>query len=78
MVTSSPAMKAITRRTRDEMVPRSPLPNSAPAMRRRPKATMTILMSVSTVDIYTANEKRVNIAGSVSVMGMLRQPSMKP
>ena len=63
MVTSSPAKKAITRRTREEMVPRSPLPNSAPTIRRRPKAIMTMLMSISTVGIYSATGEQVNIAG---------------
>ena len=63
MVTSSPAMKAITRRTREEMVPRSPLPNSAPAIRRRPKTTIAMLMRVSTVVIYTVSGKQVKIPG---------------
>jgi hypothetical protein len=49
MVASSPARKNITRRTREEMVPRSPFPNNAPAIQRRPKATMTMLMKSSTV-----------------------------
>ena len=53
LVTSSPARKNITRRTREEMVPRSPLPNNAPPMQRRPKPIMTMLMSESTVGIYT-------------------------
>jgi hypothetical protein len=52
VVTSSPARKNITRRTREEMVPRSPLPNNAPAVQRRPRATMKMLMSSSTVGIY--------------------------
>jgi hypothetical protein len=55
------------------MVPRSPLPNSAPAIQRMPKATMTMLMNVSTVGIYTPNGEQVNIAGSMSEIGMLRQ-----
>jgi hypothetical protein len=73
MVTSSPARKNITRRTREEMVPRSPLPNNAPAIQRRPKATMTTLMSTSTVDIYNPNGERVKIAGPMSEMAIYRQ-----
>jgi len=73
MVTSSPARKNITRRTREEMVPRSPLPNNAPAIQRRPKAAMTTLMSTSTVDIYNPNGERVKIAGPMSEMRILRQ-----
>jgi hypothetical protein len=35
MVASSPARKNITRRTREEMVPRSPFPNNAPAILKK-------------------------------------------
>jgi hypothetical protein len=73
MVVSSPARKNITRRTREEMVPRSPLPNNAPAIQRRPKATMTMLMSSSTVGIYNPNGERIKIAGSMSDIKILRQ-----
>ena len=66
MVASSPARKNITRRTREEMVPRSPLPNNAPAIQRRPKATITMLMSRSKLGIYNPNGERVKIAGSMS------------
>jgi hypothetical protein len=34
---------------------------------------MTMLMSVSTVGIYTPNVEQVNIAGSMSEMAMFRQ-----
>jgi hypothetical protein len=73
MVASSPARKDITRRTREEMVPRSPFPNNAPAIQRRPKATMTTLMSGSTVGTYTQKGKRVKIAGSMSEIAILQQ-----
>jgi hypothetical protein len=48
------------------MVPRSPFPNNAPAIQRRPKATMTMLMKSSTVGIYNPNGERVKIAASMS------------
>jgi hypothetical protein len=78
MVASSPARKNITRRTREEMVPRSPFPNNAPAIQRRPKATMTMLMKSSTVGIYNPNGERVKIAGSMSAMAMFRQLTVLP
>ena len=77
MVASSPARKNITRRTREEMVPRSPFPNNAPAIQRRQKATMTMLMKSSTVGIYNSNGERVKIAGSMSAIGMLQQLSWR-
>ena len=73
MVTSNPARKNATRRTREEIVPRSPLPNSAPAMQRMPRATMTMLMSISTVGIYTAMGSRSTWRRAMSVIEMFRQ-----
>jgi hypothetical protein len=52
MIASNPARKSITRRTREEKVPRSPLPNNAPAMHRTPNAIETILTIRATVGIY--------------------------
>jgi hypothetical protein len=73
MVASSPARKNITRRTREEMVPRSPFPNNAPAIQRRPKAIITMLMKSSTAGIYNPNGEPVKIAGSMSEMAIFCQ-----